>query len=136
MQMVQSYKEFSCYVLNKSRTCIINFKWLKYLIKIIHNNPTLYSTMKHTSKILHKYTFINHQMYDMPLDTTLYACGTNHRHLIQPYHNRRHLNTKYFNRLRWIQSIIIIFIGYKYPTYECKNISLNNAYVHPTNRHH
>jgi len=37
------------------------------------------------------------------LDTTLYACGINLRHLIQLYHNHRH----------WIQSILINVTGYK-----------------------
>jgi len=49
---------------------------------------------------------INYQMYAMRLDSTLYAYGTGRhqgRHLkIQLYHSRRHLNTKYFGRLRWI----------------------------------
>ena len=49
---------------------------------------------------------INYPMYAMRLDTTLYTCGTGRhqgRHLnIQLYHSRRHLNTKYFDRLRWI----------------------------------
>jgi len=60
------------------------------------------------------------------LDTTLYACSISHhqgRNLkIQLYHNRRHLNTKYSSHLRWIQSILVVFTGYKYPTYECMGI--------------
>ena len=75
-----------------------------------------------TKHIAKHETLINHQMYVMPLDTTIYACGTNLRHSIQPHHYRRQLNTKYDNRLCGIQSILVIFIGYKYPSYECMNI--------------
>jgi hypothetical protein len=48
----------------------------------------------------------NYQMYAIFLDMTLYACGTRRHqggHLkIQLYLSRRHLNTKYSGRLRWI----------------------------------
>jgi len=46
----------------------------------------------------------SYHMYVMRLDTTLYACdvGRHHgRHIkIQMFHSRRHLNTKYYSRLR------------------------------------
>jgi len=44
----------------------------------------------------------NYQMYAMRLDPTLYACGTGRHLKVQLYHSHRHLNTRYYGRLRWI----------------------------------
>jgi hypothetical protein len=64
--------------------------------------------------------FTNYQMYDIPIDTTLYACGTNHRHLIQPYHNHR----------CWIQTILVIVVGYKYPSQQLMNVCTYDSIMH------
>jgi len=41
-------------------------------------------------------------MYVMRLNMTIYACATGRHLKIQMYHSLRHLNTKYYGRLRWI----------------------------------
>jgi len=60
---------------------------------------------------------------------------------IQLYHKHRRwiqsilitfIEYKYPNHRRWIHSILITVLGYKYHTYECMNIWLNHAYVQTT----